>query len=393
MKKWIDTFLGFMSFCAVMGGIFNFLSGCSSGNPAYFAADAPVRTIPLPLPFPTDLIYQPSTDSTVLMGTRKREPGRFTIGAFDRKTAAKLWQLPFDGNIVGQTDRQIIVYEAKTSTVHFINPRDGKITRNVSPEPAPLTSPSSLYFGMAFTDDYYLTTKPLYQDVVVNGKTDSSWKIGITAKSWKTNETRWFLPPVKQIVIIEHPPVISGDDVLIVNPEQKIGEGHSYQIISLKTGQERHRSDTEGTFYPLGKGRFFERTKSFVRRFDPFTQKEVWRLNGPFTFGWISEFGNQLSVLSRHPDGTQNTLRILNVVTGQVLNQCDLPFFKETTMKGAYWTRENQLLLHFESKDSKNPGTLLYDYWVCYDSKNRQALWRTDFHSESFSSLLPFVTL
>jgi len=241
MKTGIKVFTEFIALCAILGGVMSFLWERAADRNDYFAKDAPVKALPLPLPFPTDLFYQASPDSTVLIGTRKLEPAIFEISAVDRATAQKLWQLPFVGNVVGQTDTQILVYEAKTSTVHFINPRNGKITRKVSPEPAPLTSPSSFYFGMAFTDDLYITTKPLYQDVVVNGKFDPSWKIGITAKSWEKNEQKWFLPPVNQIIIIEYPPVISGDKLLVINPQRKIKEGHSYQIICERHAEVKAR--------------------------------------------------------------------------------------------------------------------------------------------------------
>jgi hypothetical protein len=261
----------------------------------------------------------------------------------------------------------------------------------ISPEPAPLTSPSSLYVGMAFTDELYITTKPLYKDVLVNGKIDTSWKIGTTAKRWETNETKWFLPPAKQIVILDYQPVIDDDDkVLMVNTEQNIGEGHSYQIISLKTGDELHRSVTEGTYYPLTKSLFVERTNRFVRRLNPFTQQEIWRLNGNFSFGQVWQVGDQLSILSRHPDGTRNTMRIVTSVSGRLLRQFDIPFINKSAIKGAYITHNNQVLLHFEKTNFSEPGTLLYDYWVCYDPSAQKALWRTDFHSESISSLLPF---
>lgn len=393
MKTALRVFIGFLVVCAMLGGIMNFLWGRDAEKASYFAADAPVRAIKLPLPFPTDLIYQPSPDSTVLIATRKREPAIFEISAFDQAKAKKLWQLPFAGNVVGQTSREVVVYEAKTSTVHFVNPRTGKITRNVSPEPAPLTSPSSLYLGMAFTDDLYITTKPLYQDVVVNGKFDTSWEIGITAKTWAKNEQKWFVPPVKQIVIIESPPVILGDKLLVINPQKKIKEGHSYQLISLKTGEELHRGTTDGTYYSPTKDQFFECANTFVQRLDPFTQRELWRVNGAFSFGSLWAFGDQLTILSRHPDGSHNTIRIVDSGSGQVRAQFDVPFFKETDIKGAYLTRNNQVFLHFEKTNFGEPGTLLYDYWVCYDPQTQRALWRTDFHSESTSSLLPFITL
>jgi hypothetical protein len=376
-----------------LGVLMNFFLDRLPEKQTYYAADASVRTIAPAQPFPTDLIYQASPDSSVLVGTRKREPGLFNISAFDRSTARKLWQLPFSGNVVGQTNRHILVYEAKTSTVHFINPRSGQITRKISPEPAPLTTPSSLYIGMAFTDDLYLTTKPLYKNVVVRGKVDTSWQIGITAKTWATNEQTWFLPPVKQIVINEYPPVVKGDKVLIVNPEQKIGAGHSYQIISLQTGEEQYRGSTEGTYYPISKDLFIERTNAFIRRLDPFTQRENWRLNGNYSVSQVWILSDQVTILSRHPDGLRNVLRIVDSVSGKVRKQIDLPFFNETTIKGAYLTRSNHLFLHFEKQNAKEPGTLLYDYWVCYDPQARKALWRTDFHSESISSLIPFINL
>lgn len=393
MKIAIKVFIGFIAFCAMLGVIMSFLWSQTSEKNTYFATDALVRTIAISAPFPGELLYQSTPDETVLLGTRQLEPAVFEISAWDRVTARKLWQLPFVGNIVGQTDRYILVYEAKTSTVHFINPGTGQITRHISPEPAPLTSPASFYTGMAFTEDLYITTKPLYKQVVVNGKIDNTWRIGITAKTWKTNETIWFLPPVKQIVIIEYKPVVSGNNLLVINSEQKIGEGHSYQIISLKTGEELHRSITEGTYFPLEQDQFFERTNTVVRRLDPFTQREIWHLDGNFSFGQLWKTGDQLTILSRHPDGSRNTIRIVNSLTGQLKKQVDLPFFKETAINGAYLTRANQLLLHFKATNNKEPGTLLYDYWVCYDPTTQKAMWRTDFHSESITSLLPFINL
>ncbi|WP_460968837.1 hypothetical protein [Spirosoma migulaei] len=393
MKIAIKVFMGFLALCAVLGGIMSFLWGRAANRNDYFATDATVRPLPLPLPFPSGLIYQSSPDSSVLIGSQKREPALFEISAFDRSTAHKLWQLPFTGTIVGQTNARILVYEATTSAVHFINPRTGQTTRTVSPAPAPLTSPSSLYTGMAFTDDLYLTTKPLYKQVVTDGKVDTNWKIGITAKHWGTNEIAWFVPPVQQIVIIEHPPIVSGDNVLVINPEQKVGEGHSYQVISLKTGAELHRSVTEGTYYSPGNDQFFERTNTAIRRLDPFTQKERWRLNGNFSFGQLWQIGDQLTILSRHPDGAHNTIRIVASVSGHILSQFDVPFFNDTAIKGAYLIHDSQVFLHFDQPNFAEPGTLLYDYWVCYDPQTQQALWRTDFHSESISSLLPFITL
>ncbi|GAB3951281.1 hypothetical protein GCM10028805_31090 [Spirosoma harenae] len=393
MKTLIKVCVGTLLFCVALGGVMSFWRGRAAEKTTLFAENMPVKAIALWLKFPTDLIYQSSPDSTVVIGTKKQSSDLFAISAFEQTTAQKLWQLPFDGKIIGQTSRHMLVFEAKTEAVHFIEPRSGKISRRISPVPAHLTSLSSLYTGMAFSDDVYLTTKPLYQQVVVNGKVDDSWKIGITAKTWDTNETSWFLPPVKQIVNIEYAPIIKGDNVLIVNPEQKIGEGHSYQIVALKTGKEHYRGITKGTYYPLCNDRFYERTETVVRRLNPFTQQEIWRLNGAFSFGQLSEIGNQLTILSRHQDGTHNIIRIVDSNSGRLIKQVDIPFIKESTIKGAYFTSDNQFLLHFEAPNFSQPGNLLYDYWVCYDPQTQQPVWRTDFHSESISSLLPFGQL
>jgi hypothetical protein len=361
----------------------------------YFGASAVIEPMDVPLPFPDGLIYEASPNPSIITGLRRKASGRSEVTGYDRKTAKMLWSINFSGQLIGQTDKELLMYEPGESTVYFINPVNGRTTRKVSPQPDALTHPSSLYLGMAFTDQFYITIKPLYGSVITDkeGITDTTLQIGITAKNWLTNETAWFLPPVKQIVTIEHRPVVSGDKAMIVNPEQKIGEGHSYQIVSLKTGQELYRGVTEGTYFPLAKERFFERTKSFVRRIDPFTQKEIWRIDGHFPFGQLSEMGDQLTIISRHADGSQNSMRIINSVTGKPIKEFDLPFFKETVINGAFITADNRVFLHFKESDSKNPGKLLYDYWVHYDVQTKSALSRTHFHSESVTSLIPFINL
>ncbi|MCF0075012.1 hypothetical protein LZD49_31295 [Dyadobacter sp. CY261] len=361
----------------------------------YFGANAEVEPMATPVPFPDGPIYEASPDPSIITGLWRKASGRSEVTGYDRKTAKMLWSINFSGELIGQTDNELLMYEPGESTVYFINPVNGRTTRKVSPQPDALTHPSSLYTGMAFTDQLYITTKPLYGSVIRNkeGATDTTLQIGITAKNWLTNETVWFLPPVKQITIIEHRPVVSGDKVMVVNPEQKIGEGHSFQIVSLETGKELYRGVTEGTYFPLGKDRFFERTNSFVRRIDPFTQKELWRIDGHFPLGQLSETADQLTIISRHADGSQNSVRIVNSVTGKSIREFDLPFFKETIIHSVFISADNRVFLHFKESDPKKPGKQLYDYWVHYDPQTRTALSRTHFHSESLSSLIPFINL
>ncbi|WP_428658065.1 hypothetical protein [Runella sp.] len=374
----------------VMMSLSHFMIGCFSENKEHFADDTPLKKMVCALPFPNDLVYQSTPDTSVIIGTKKVSPALFEISGYAMATAQKRWQLPFIGEVVGQTDTHVLVYEEKTSTVHFITPSNGQITRTVSPAPSPLTSKNGMAFGMAFTDELYLTTKALYSQVTENDKTDESFNIGITAKTWENNEQKWFLPPVKQIVSIEYQPVIVGDKVLIINPEVRISEGHSYQIVSLLTGKELYRGTTDGTYYWLDNACFIERTQTFVRRIDPFTQKEVWRMDGDFTNAHVSSIGNQLSIATPSPD-KKRTARLINLTAGTLLHQCILPDLDGTRLEAGYVAKDGQLLLHFRKQSFELPGTNEYDYWVNYDLQTQEALWHSDFHSESISSLMPFA--
>lgn len=382
MKTRINTF--------IMMSLSHFLIGCFSENKDHFGTDSPQQQLVCELPFPTDLVYQSTPDTSVLIGTKKMAPAIFELSGYAVSTGQKLWQLAFTGEIIGQTAAQVLVYEEKTSTVHFINPKDGQVTRTVSPAPSPLTSKNGLAQGMAFTDDMYLTTKSLYTQVIENGKTDDSFPIGITAKTWGNNQKKWFLPPVQQIVILEYPPVTADGKVLIINPEQKINEGHSYQILSLQTGEELHRATTEGTYYWLENEIFIERTNTSVKRIDPFTQKEMWRIAGEFTNAHVSAIGQQITVATPSPDKT-HTIRLIDTNTGHLLRQCVLPNLDMTRLEAVYAHDDRQLLLHFKKKSFETVEANEYDYWVNYDSATKQALGHTDMHSESISSLMPLV--
>lgn len=121
----------------------------------------------------------------------------YEISGFEVETGKKLWQLPFEGEVVGETETQILVYEAKTFVLYFIAPQTGEETRKIAPAPNPLTSRNGFEYGMAFADDVYLTTKSLYTSVYSNAsdwenrREDESFKIGITAKALNDDKTKW----------------------------------------------------------------------------------------------------------------------------------------------------------------------------------------------------------
>lgn len=370
--------------------LISFLTGCFLAKQENYAAAQPVKRIACELPFPTDLIYQSTPDETVILGRKQIEPAIFEISGFETSSGKKLWQLPFPGEPVGDTAKQILVYEKNTSSVHFINPKDGQITRKISPAPVPLTSQSGFAAGMAFTDEMYLTTKALYTQMRDNGKVDESFPIGITAQTWENNEKKWFVPPVKQIVIIEYRPVVLGDKVLLINTRQKIGGPHSYQNISLKTGEQLFRNDSEGEFSYIGKGFLMDQTSGFVRRIDPLTNKEIWKLEDDFTNSRVAAIGNQITIATPHKDHTR-TIRIVDAESGKILKQFDLPDLQRTVLNAAYLAKDNNVWLNFNLEQNVSMGETPYNYWVGYNPETKKAAWRTDFESSSISSLFPFA--
>ena len=178
---------------------------------------------------------------------------------------------------------------------------------------------------------------------------------------------------------------------MIINPAQKINEGHSYQILSLLTGEDLLRNTTQGTYYWLENEIFIERTNTSVKRIDPFTQKEIWRIDGNFTNAHVSAIGHQITAATTSPDKNR-TIQLIDADTGNLLRQCILPDLDMTRLEAVYAQNDSQLLLHFKKKSFETVATNEYDYWVNYDSKTNQVLGHTEIHSEFISSLMPFVS-
>lgn len=373
-----------------MNTIANLLLCCAPKKEKLFATDTPVCQITCSLPFPTDLLYQLSPDSAIIIGRKRIKPGIFEISAFDILSGKKHWQLSFLGKIVGQTSKQILVYEEQTQTIHFVNPTNGAITRKVTPAPSSFTSKAGLEMGMAFSDEMYVTTLPLYAQIVENGKADHTWRIGITAKTWNDNKTQWFVSPVKQIVILEYTPFINENKLLIINSKQSIDGKHSYQLIDLKTGKELSRTNTEGEFISLNTHYFIEKTPLFIRCFDPFSGKEYWKISNDFRHSAIYSVGKQLSIVSTNQDKTRTVLQI-NANTGITLKNFDLLNVGSSVLNGIFLKDGNQIWLNFSKDTFKIAEERPYDYWVGYDENTHKVLWRTDFKSPSTSTLLPFV--
>ena len=383
--------------------LLGWLVACKACQPVYeFAYEAPIKRIVFDAPFPNDLIYQATPNAKIIVGKRDARPPLneaggsdapyYEISGFEVETGKKLWQLSFNGEIVGEFAAQILVYEAKISTVHFVNPTDGQVTRKISPAPNPLTSKNGLEIGMAFTDEIYVTTKALYTSIWGSDKKDDeSFKIGITAKTWKDNKTQWFVPPVKQIVILENRPIIIGDKVLFINPPQSIDGDQTYQILSLKNGEEIFRGTTAGKFSQFGKDLFVEQTDTFVRRFVPLTNAEIWKIEGNFYHAMVWAIGNQITISTANEAGVR-TITLVDVVTGKTLNQFEFPNTNATPLRGCFFTADKQILCNFVAESRIDIQKRDFNYWVAYDATTKKVLWRTELNSKSESSLLPFVS-
>jgi hypothetical protein len=377
------------------------LLGCRSSHLANeFAYDAPVKSIVFDLPFPTDLVYSATPDPKIIIG--KKNVGSpdgpiYEIAGFEIVTGIEKWRLPFQGEVVGQTEKQILVYEEKTSTLHFIAPADGQVTRKITPAPNPLMSKNALEYGMAFNDEMYLTTKALYTSVWANAidwehrYEDDTFKIGITAKSWGDEKVKWFVPPVKQIVIIENRPVIFGDKVFILNPPESIDGDQTYQIVSLTTGEEIFRGKTAGKFSHVAPDVFIEQTDSMVRRFDPVTGAEIWKIEGSFHNAAVKQIGNQITIAAPHEDGTR-MITLIDAPAGKSLAQFELIGTGNTPLKACFLTADKQTLCNFVANGNTDIQKRDFDYWVAYDPAAKKALWRTGFNSRPASSLFPFAS-
>lgn len=372
-----------------------FLNGCLLKQKEKFATDAPIKKLVFDLPFPNDLIYRATPDAQVIVGTKEIEAYlNYEVSGFDLETGGKLWQLPFAGKVVGRTEKQILVFEEKTSTVHFITPRSGEITRRISPAPILLTRINfDLYSGMAFTDEMYLTTKALYTNVFskVNEK-DESFPIGITAKTWANNETVWFVPPDGQLVTVSYPPLVFGDKVLLMSAPYGKTTVPAYKGVSLKTGAELFRVESNGDFHYLADKYFIETTPSFVRRIEPLTGKELWKIPGVENH-FVSAIADQITLHSTDKNKIR-TIRIVEAETGKLLKQFEFSSAVETRLEAAFLTKDGSILLNFNSKISDRPFTdhEHYNYWVAYDAEAKKVLWRTDFESHSDASLFPFAS-
>jgi len=392
------------------------LGACKACQPVpEFADDAPVKQIVFDLPFPNDLIYYATPDAKVIIGKKDARPPineaggldapRYEISGFEVETGNKLWQLPFQGEVIGQTETQILIYEEKTLTAYFVNPADGQVTRKVSPAPNPLASKNSLYLGMAFTDEVYLTTRALYVQVWEDTlgrrnntpewedrREDESFKIGITAKNWNSDKIKWFVPPVKQIVTIEYRPVIFGDKVFIINPPQTIDGNQTYQIVSLKTGEEIFRGSTPGKFSHIGKDSFIEQTDSFVRRFEPLSGAEIWKIEGNFHHANIQSISSQITIAVPRGDGSR-IITLIDAPTGRSMRpEFEFPPTRATPLNGCFLTADKLILCNFVKGNSTDILLRDFDYWVAYDAAAKKVLWRTELSSYRTSSLFPFAS-
>jgi hypothetical protein len=243
---------------------------------------------------------------------------------------------------------------------------------------------------MAFSDETYLTTKALYTQIRADEKNvDESFQIGITAKNWGKDEKLWFAAPVKQIVIIENYPVIFGDKVLLVNPPQSLDGQQTYQILSLKTGEEIYRGQTDGKYTLTGKNYLIEQSGAAVSRIDLSQNKPLWKIENKQTKGTrISAIGNQITIATPDQNGARS-VHLIDADSGKELKKFNLPNLQNTLLDACYLMKDETIALHF-LKDK--PTDQNYDYFVGWSTDSNKALWRTRLEDNlSLTSLFSLI--
>jgi outer membrane protein assembly factor BamB len=375
-----------------MLGLSTWLTACFSGVETRFASDAPVKKIVADTenPLPQNYFYRSTPIENVIISS-ETEFLKSKITAYDKSNGKQLWQTNFEAFYVGQTEKNILVYDLQN--VIWLNPNNGEITRKIAKIPNPIKTSfnfnSYLLNGMAFNDEIYITTKPLYQQIYdANQKQDDSYQIGVTANNWEKNDKLWFVPPVKQIVNIEYKPVIFGDKVLIVNPPQSIDGKQTYQIISLKTGEEIYRRNTDGKYFLLGENILIEETSDKISRINFVENKPIWSISAAQIIGThISAIGNQITIAIPDKNGTRN-IKIIDAESGKELKKFDLPDLQETVFDGAFLLKNGSIALHFLKNMTTDKN---YDYFVGWDIDAKKALWRTEFDGKKLTSLFNVI--
>jgi hypothetical protein len=368
------------------------LSACLMKKSDKFASEAPIKNLvpDLENPLPQNSFYRSTPIENIIIAS-KDEFNKSKITAFDKLNGKQIWQTNFEGFYIGKTDKNILFYDLQN--VLFVNPKNGETTRKISNIPNPIKTSfdfnSDLTDGMAFNDEIYITTKPLYQQIYdANQKQDDSYQIGVTANNWEQNEKLWFVPPVKQIVNIEYKPVIFGDKILIVNPPQSIDGKQTYQTISIKTGKEMYRGNTDGKYFLLGEKILIEETLDKISRINFVENKPIWSISAAQIIGThISAIGNQITIAIPDKNGTRN-IKIIDAESGKELKKFDLPDLQETVFDGAFLLKNGSIALHFLKNMTTDKN---YDYFVGWDIDAKKALWRTEFDGKKLTSLFNVI--
>lgn len=376
----------------IMLSLTTWMTACFSDAETKFTSNVPIKKIVAVTEhqFPQNSFYRSTPIENVIVAT-KDEFGKSKISAYDKSNGKQLWQTNFEAFYVGQTDKNILLYDSHN--VLFVNPKSGEITRKASNIPNPIKTSFDfntwVIDGMAFTEDYYISTKALYTQIYADEKTvDETFQIGITAKNWEKNEKLWFVPPVKQIVSIKYKPVIFDDKTLIVNPPQTIDGKQTYQIISIKTGNEIYRGNTEGKYFLLGENILIEETSNKISRINFAENKSSWSIENSQIIGTnISAISNQITVSKLNTDGTRN-VKILDAETGNQLKKFDLPNLSGGILDACYLMKDGKIVLHFFKDKTVDRN---HDYFVGWNSEEKKALWRTDFNWKTVSSLFNLI--
>jgi hypothetical protein len=134
-----------------------------------------------------------------------------------------------------------------------------------------------------------------------------------------------------------------------------------------------------------------EQTETMVRRFDPVSSADVWKVEGKFHNAAVRQIGDQITIAAPHDDGTR-TITLVDASTGKNIAQFEFPVTFNTPLKGCFLTVDKQTLCNFVADVETDILHRDFDFWIGYDPQAKKVSWRTELNDQSESSLLPFAS-
>lgn len=136
---------------------------------------------------------------------------------------------------------------------------------------------------------------------------------------------------------------------------------------------------------------FIEQTDSLMRRFEPLSGAEIWKIEGNFYHAQVSAIASQITVAAANQNGLR-TVTLVDAPTGKTITQFEITISVNTPLNGCLLTADQQILCNFVAESRTDILHRDFNYWTAYDATAKKVLWRTAMNSRSASSLFPFMS-